>query len=136
LKTDYEELFANTQDHTDVLVKEKYEVYPNIKYPMVTIEEITNEPVDRYWDGDNENVSYLAYQIDIYGDETEELTARQLVQELANIIDDYMKGERYKCMRRVGTIPIVPLQTDDNIMIGHLRYECYLDINNNIIYRR
>lgn len=103
---------------------------------MVTIEELNNDSVDRYWDGDNENVSYLAYQIDIYADETEELTAIENVREIANIIDEYMKGERYKCLRRVGNLPITPLQTDDNIMIGHLRYECYLDINNNIIYRR
>lgn len=129
-------MFANTQDHTDVLVKEKYEVYPKIKYPMVTIEELDNNGVERYWDGDNENISYLAYQIDVYADETETLTARDNAKEIIDIIDNFMKGERYKCMRRIGTPPIVPLQTDDNIMIGHLRYECYLDINNHIIYRR
>ena len=45
------------------MVKDKYEVYPEIKYPMVTIEELDNNGVERFWDGDNENVSYLAYQI-------------------------------------------------------------------------
>ena len=38
LKTDYETLFANTTGYTDVLVKEQYEAYPKISYPMVTIE--------------------------------------------------------------------------------------------------
>lgn len=118
------------------MVKDKYEVYPEIKYPMVTIEELDNNGVERFWDGDNENVSYLAYQIDVYADETEDLTPKENAREILNIIDDYMKGERYKCMRRLASPPIVPLQTDENIMVGHLRYECYLDINTNTIYRR
>lgn len=119
-----------------MLVKEKYEIYPKIKYPMTTIEKLDDNSVEKYWDGDNENVIYYACQIDVYAEETETLTAKENVQEIMNIIDGYMKGERYKCMRRIGTPPIVPLQTDENVMIGHLRYECYLDINNNIIYRR
>lgn len=117
-------------------MKEKYEVYPEIKYPMVTIEKIDDNGVERYWDGDNDNIIYYACQVEVYGDETESLTAKENVQEIIDIIDNYMKGERYKCMRRISTPPIVPLQTDDNIMIGYLRYECYLDIKNNIIYRR
>ena len=119
-----------------MLVKEKYELYPSISYPMVTIEEISNENVNRYWDGDNENVCYLAYQIDVYAEQTEDLTAIQNVKSICNTIDTYMQGERYKCLRRIGNLAITPLQSDDNVMIGHLRYECYLDINNNIIYRR
>lgn len=103
---------------------------------MVTIEELNNDNVTRYFDGDKENVSYLAYQIDIYADETEDLTAINNVREIADIIDEFMKGERYKCLQRIGNIPIVPLQTDNNIMVGHLRYECLLDLNTNIIYRR
>ena len=136
LKTDYETLFANTTGYTDVLVKEQYEAYPKISYPMVTIEEISNESVDRFWDGQKDNVSYLAYQIGIYAEQTETLTAMENVKHIADIIDDYMKGERYKCLRRVGSLTRMPLATDNNVIVGYLRYECYLDINKNIIYRR
>lgn len=136
LKNDYKTLFANTEDYTDMLVKEQYEAYPKISYPMVTIEELSNENVDRFWDGDKDNVSYLAYQIGIYAEQNETLTAMENVKNIADIIDDYMKGERYKCLRRVGSLTRMPLATDNNVIVGYLRYECYLDIENNIIYRR
>lgn len=136
LKNDYKTLFTNTQGYTDMLVKEQYEAYPKISYPMVTIEEISNENVDRFWDGDKDNVSYLAYQIGIYAEQNETLTAMENVKNIADIIDDYMKGERYKCLRRVGSLTRMPLATDNNVIVGYLRYECYLDIENNIIYRR
>ena len=103
---------------------------------MVTIEEISNESVDRFWDGTKDNVSYLAYQIGIYSEQTEDLTAMQNVKAIADIIDDFMKGEQYKCLRRIGNLVRMPLATDNNVIVGYLRYECYLDINNNIIYRR
>ena len=136
LINDYQELFSNTENYADMLVKEQYERYPSIRYPMITVGEIANENVNKYWDGDKENVSYLAYQIGIYSEETEDLTAIENVKKLANIIDNYMQGERYKCLRRIGNLSLMPLATDDNVIVGYLRYECNLDINTNTIYRR
>ena len=136
LINDYKTLFSGIEGYADIVVKEQYEVYPKIKYPMITVDEIYNENVDKFFDGTRENVSYLAYQIGIYAEETEELTAIEHVKYLADIIDDYMKGERYKCLRRVGNLTKMPLATDNNVIVGYLRYECHLDINNNIIYRR
>lgn len=39
-------------------------------------------------------------------------------------------------MRRLGSLAEVPLSSDNNIMVGNLRYECNLDIKTNTIYRR
>ena len=50
LKTDISELFATDETYSSMIVKEKYEVYPNITYPMTTIEEIENEDNQRYFD--------------------------------------------------------------------------------------
>ena len=55
---------------------------------------------------------------------------------LGRIVDKYMKQERYKAMRRIGDFPKAPMSSDNNVIVGYLRYECYLDIRKNIIYRR
>ena len=91
-----------------MVVKEQFEAYPKISYPMVTIEEISNENVDKFWDGQKDNVSYLAYQIGIYAEQTELLTAMQNVKHIADTIDDYMKGDKYKCLRRIGNLNKMP----------------------------
>ena len=43
LVDDIQDLFLSTEEYPDMLVKEKYEIYPKITYPAVTIEEIENE---------------------------------------------------------------------------------------------
>lgn len=128
----------NTYDgeYSSMLVKKIYETYPKINYPMITIQEITNEDVNRYWDGVNENVSYLAYQIGINATQDEKLSANENVERIAKILDTFMKGDTYKCMRRIGNLAITPLASDNNVITGYLRYECYLDLKTNTIYRR
>lgn len=117
-------------------MKETYETYPKVSYPMITIQEIANEPVENFWDGSKENVVYVAYQIGINAKQSDTLTAIGNVKKLASIIDTYMQGDRYKCMRRIGNLIISPLPSDNNVMVGYLRYEGNLELNTNTIYRR
>lgn len=123
-------------EYKDILVKEKYEKYPPIKYPMIAISEIKNEDVDRYRNDDGEVVSYLGYQIEINATQNETHTAVKNVDRIANIIDNYMKTDRYWVMRRIGNLSKAPMINDDNVIVGFLRYECNLDIKTNTIYRR
>ena len=103
---------------------------------MITIGEINNEDVNRYHDDLGEMVSYLGYQIEINAEQSETLTALQNVDRIGKIIDKYMKQARYKAMRRIGDFPKAPMKSDNNVIVGYLRYECYVDIRNNTIYRR
>lgn len=119
-----------------MIVKEIYEVYPKIHYPLITLQEISNESVARFFDGDKDTISYLAYQITINATQTETLTAVECTKDIADIIIDYLQGDKYKCMRRIGSLAIMPLATDNNVITGTLRYECYVDSKTNTIYRR
>ena len=137
LKDDFISLFENDAEYSDIIVKPKYELYPKISYPMITIEEINNEDVNQYHNDDNgDPISYLAYQIEINAEQTENHTALENVDNIGNIIDNYMKGDKYRCMRRIGDFAKVPMISDNNIMVGYLRYECYIDKETNTIYRR
>lgn len=132
--TQLDETYA--REYSDITIKEKYEKYPKIKYPMITIEEITNEDNNRYFDDSGENVSYLAYQIELNCEQDNKRTAIGNVKRLANIVDKYMKTDKYRCLHRIGGLSKAPLPTDNNVMVGYLRYECNLDVKNNTIYRR
>lgn len=132
---DIRNLFLNNDEYSDMLVKEKYEIYPKITYPATTIEEIQNEDNNRFFD-ETERVSNMAYQFAIYAEQSETKTAVQNVRAIAKIIDDYLKGPRYRCFRRLGSLAMVPLQSDNNVIIGYLRYECSLKLDTNTIYRR
>lgn len=139
LKNDIQDLFQNNEEYPeykDTIVKSKYEKYPDITYPIITIDELNNEAVDRFFNDSGEQVTYLGYQIRIDCEETEEHTALENVEIMGNIIDTYMSGERYYCLRRIGNFAKYPMQNDDNVMVGYLRYEGNLDINTNTIYRR
>ena len=57
-----------------------------------------------------------------YFDETEEVS--------------YLAYDRYRCLRRIGDLAKSPLSSDDNVMVGYIRYECNLEIKTNTIYRR
>lgn len=122
-------------EYENITIKEKYEKYPPIQYPMIAISEIANEDVERYWEG-SQRINYLAYQIEISCEPTENHSALENVNRIKTILDFYMQEERYKCMRRLSGSPNIPLVTDNNIMVGFLRYECNLDIKTNTIYRR
>lgn len=132
---DIKELFKNNDTYNDILVKEKYELYPKISYPGITVEEIENEDNARYFD-ETERVSNLGYQFNIYTEQSNDKTAIQNVREIAKILDTYLKGPKYRCLRRIGSLVIAPMPSDDNVMIGYLRYDCCLELNTNTIYRR
>lgn len=132
---DIKELFENNNTYNDILVKEKYELYPKISYPGITVEEIENEDNARYFD-ETERVSNLGYQFNIYTEQSNDKTAIQNVREIAKILDTYLKGPKYRCLRRIGSLVIAPMPSDDNVMIGYLRYDCCLELNTNTIYRR
>lgn len=135
LKTDINEYFLSQGEYENILIKEQYEKYPKIKYPAITIEEIENEDNDMFFD-ETERVSNLGYQFAIYSEQSLDKTAVQNVRRIANLLDEYLKGQKYRCLRRMGSLAIVPMQSDDNVIIGYLRYECSVEINTNTIYRR
>lgn len=135
LVADIGELFSDNTEYGEMLVKEKYEIYPKITYPGITIEEIQNEDNNRFFD-ETERVSNMGYQFAIYAEQSETKTAVQNVRAIAKIIDDYLKGPRYRCFRRLGSLAMVPESNDNNVMIGYLRYECSLELDTNTIYRR
>ena len=135
LVDDVQDEFKSNVEYSNTMVKEIYERYQKIKYPAITIEEIENEDVERYFD-ETERVSNLGYQFAIYAEQTKTKTAVQNVRAMFNVLDTYLKGPRYRCLRRLGTISIVPMANDDNVMVGYIRYECALELNTNTIYRR
>lgn len=135
LKVDVHECFLMTEDYNNILVKEKFEKYPKISYPGITIEEIANEDNDNFFD-ETERVSDLAYQFTIHAEQSSTKTAVENVRAIANILDTYLKGPRYRCLRRVGSLAMAPLPSDENVMLGYLRYECSVELDTNTIYRR
>ena len=123
-------------EYSNIVVKDKYEVLPEISYPMITIEELMNEEVNRYTDDSGENISYAAYQFEISAKQDKRFTAKENVVRIREIIDYLMKTDTYRCLRRISTPQIVPKKSDSNVMLGFLRYDCHIDIKKNIIYRR
>lgn len=103
---------------------------------MITIEEMINEEVNRYIDDSGENISYLAYQFEISAKQSSTKTATENVKDIRDKIDSFMKNDTYWCLRRTTSSPIIPKKSDNNVMVGYLRYECYVDIKRNVIYRR
>lgn len=146
MKTDIQDFFLSTEsvkkidssyngEFSNIIVKDKYEIYPKISYPMISIEEITNEDEQRYFEGE-ERVSYLGYQFEINCEQDLTRTAIQNVRYIMELLDGYLKQEKYVCLRRMGDPAIAPSKNDTNVMSGYLRYECNLDIKTNTIYRR
>lgn len=135
LKTDISELFTTDETYSSMIVKEKYEIYPNITYPMITIEEIENEDNSKYFD-ETERITNLGYQFAIYSEQSFDKTAIQNIRTIMEKLDKYFKGDRYRCLRRIGTPVLAPLPSDENVMIGYLRYDCCLEQDTHTIYRR
>lgn len=135
LVTDVREAFAINGTYNDIVIKEIYEIYPKISYPAITIEEIENEDNQRYFD-ETERVTNLGYQFTIHAEQSADKTAIQNVREIANILDSYLKEPRYRCLRRIGSLTIVPMTNDKNVMLGYLRYDCCVEVDTNTIYRR
>lgn len=135
LKDDISAYFKDNAEYSNILVKEEFEKYPKISYPAIVISEIENEDNIMFFD-ETERVSNLCYQFSIYSEQSINRTAVQNVREIANLLDTYLKGTRYRCLRRLGSLAITPLPDDDNVIAGYLRYDCSLEINTNTIYRR
>lgn len=127
--------FLTTTNYSSAIVKEKYELYPKISYPGITVEEIENEDNAKYFD-ETERVTNLGYQITIHAEQSIDKTAIQNVRTIAGIIDTYLKGPKYRCLRRIGSLVIAPMPSDNNVMLGYLRYNCCLERDTNTIYRR
>lgn len=133
IKTIYEDY---DNDYKDIVIKEEYELYPEISYPMITIEELSNTDASKYKDDNGEFASNLGYQINISSDQTATYTAQQNVRRIATIINTFLQKNVYKCLDRVGGLVIQPHVNDPNIKTGHLRYNCVVRHDNNTIYRR
>ena len=135
LKTDVKEHFNTIAEFKNIIVKEQYEKYPKISYPGITLEELENEDNSLFFD-ETERVSNLGYQFTIHAEQSIDKTAVENVRAIAMILDNYLKGPRYRCLRRVGSLTITPSPSDENVMLGYLRYECSVEIDTNTIYRR
>ena len=135
LKADVKEHFNTVEEYKDIIVKEQYEKYPKISYPGITLEELENEDNSLFFD-ETERVSNLGYQFTIHAEQSIDKTAVENVREIATILDNYLKGPRYRCLRRMGSLAIAPSPSDENVMLGYLRYECSVEIDTNTIYRR
>lgn len=123
------------EEYKDTLVKEAYEMYPEIRYPLITLSEMSNTNTNRFWDG-TEFATDLVYQFTINCEQTEQHTANENAKIIANILDKYIQSDRYKCFRRRGFTPPTPTLDDPNIRTCYLRYDCSLVASQNTIYRR
>jgi hypothetical protein len=135
LKLDVKEYFNTIDEYSNIIVKEQFEKYPKISYPGITLEELENEDNSLFFD-ETERVSNLAYQFTIHAEQSIDKTAVQNVREIARLLDNYLKGPKYRCLRRMGSLTIVPSPSDENVILGYLRYECSVEISTNTIYRR
>lgn len=139
LKDDLTDLFINNDNYPEyqnIIVKKQYEKYPEIRYPMLTIQELNNENVNKYFNDEGEQVVYVGYQFRIDSEQTSNHTALENVEIIGDIINDYMSGEKYYCLRRIGNFAKYPMQNDNNVITGYLRYEGNIEKNTNTIYRR
>lgn len=135
LKDDLQEVFNNHEEYNNVTVKQQYDDFPSIEFPVVVIYEIENTDVSKFYDG-REHISNISYQIIVYAEQSATKTASDNVQCILNIIRDYMRGPRYHALRRIGNTPITKKHDDDNVKIGYVRYVGRLNIDTNTIYRR
>lgn len=141
LVDDLQTMFDNTENYSDVTVKKSMDGDYDIHYPLVIIQELDNMDDSRFYDDQGEHVVNVGYQIEVMADQNETNDAETNVRCIQNLIKDYMRGERYHALQRVGASPIMPqyssaLEKDGDIKIGFMRYQGRIDIDNNIIYRR
>ena len=135
LKDDLQELFDNDAEYNDLVVKTAYDGNDEISYPCVIIDELTNSDNERYYDG-AEHVVDVGYQFTVLAEQTSYKDAETNVRTIINKIKQYMRGERYHALHRIGSSPIVDSQDDSNVKIGYMRYIGCINIDENIIYRR
>lgn len=123
-------------EYDNIVIKEEFELYPEIAYPMITIEELENANATQYKDDSGEFASNLGYQLNISCNQTSNYTAQQNVRRIADVVNNFLQKDRYRCLDRVGGLVILPHVSDPNIKTGYLRYTCVVRHDNNTIYRR
>jgi len=122
-------------EYPDIVVKSSYEEFPAVSYPLVLVYEIENSAVSQFYDLE-EHIINVSYQIIILAEQTETRSAVDTVRHIIALIRDYMRGERYHALKRLGNTPITTKHDDENIRIGYMRYVGRIDIDTNTIYRR
>lgn len=135
LKEDLRQVISSHSEYADVVVKATYEDFPIISYPMVLVYEIENSAVSKFYDLE-EHIVNVSYQIIVLCDQTSNYDAVNNVRNIMGIIKEYMKGDRYHALKRLGNTPITKKQDDENIRIGYMRYVGQIDIDTHTIYRR
>lgn len=140
LVDDLQEMFDNSEEYSNVKVKKSMDGDYDITYPLVIVQELDNMDDSRFYDL-QEHVVNVGYQIEVLADQSETKDAETNVICIENLIKNYLRGERYHALQRVGASPIMPqyssaLEKDGDIKIGFMRYQGRIDIDNNIIYRR
>ena len=135
LKEDLQGLFSEDEDYSDLVVKTAYDGDSNISYPLIIIRELDNYDDNQFYDGE-EHIVDVGYQFNILADQSSTLSAEDNVRNIIFKIRNFMRGERYHALERVGGSPIVASRSDRNIMIGFMRYQGCIDIDTNTIYRR
>ena len=116
-----------------MLVKEIYEENPSIRYPMITIEEIDNSENIEFTDNIGENISNSGYQINCYSKNIKTMQATEAARTIGFKVNDVFMNQ-YK-MARIGQPVLLPMNTDKNVMVYTLRYECAFSLNENRIYK-
>ena len=133
LENDLTELLS--VEYPDIVVKATYEECPPVSYPLVLIYEIENSAVSQFYDL-QEHVINVSYQIIIMAEQDENRSAVDNVRHIITLIRNYMRGERYHALKRLGNTPITTKHNDENVRIGYMRYVGRIDIDTNTIYRR
>ena len=136
---DYKDMFLNPSEAEKLpfTVKEVYDTQPKIKYPLITVEEITNEEDTKFRNNNGEQISYLVYEISIYSRQTTKYEAPKTVRKIGKLINDYLSSsQKYKCLTRIGTPVLLPSSGDKSVMRYVLRYDCNLDIKGHTIYQK
>lgn len=135
LKEDVRTYFTENTEYENMIVKEKFDILPKTKYPCIYIEEINNSDNERYHD-ETEEVSALGYIFTINATQSETRSANQNVRNIADLLDTFLKGDKYRSLRRINGPIIKPLPVDDTVMTGYMTYDCDVEIKTNTIYRR
>lgn len=123
-------------EYEEIVVKETYDILPEVSYPCIDIDEIENVLLEKYKDDTGEFATGLTYQFNISCEQDEYHTAIENVRRISHIINEYFQEERYKCLDRIGGLNITPHINDKNVITAHLRYTCAVVGNENTIYRR
>ena len=130
---DIKELLSD--EYPNIVVKASYEDFPKIGYPIVLIYEIENSAVSQFYDL-QEHIVNVTYQIIIMCEDTPSMSATDNVRNIITRIRDFMRGERYHALKRLGNTPITTKHEDENVRIGYMRYVGRIDIDTHTIYRR